>query len=82
MVRDDAVQILRDAVAKHQAVFREYWDSGLWAKADEHWKHLLILRATGSRADASAKLAERKKQKATRGRIAAQKRTGRGSGGG
>ena len=44
MVRDDAVQILRDAIAKHQAVFREYWDSGLWAKADEHWKHLLILR--------------------------------------
>jgi len=40
------------------------------------------MRATGSRADASAKLAERKKQKATRGRIAAQKRTGRGSGGG
>jgi len=44
MVRDDAVQILRDAIAKHQAVFREYWDGGLWAKADEHWKHLLILR--------------------------------------
>jgi hypothetical protein len=44
MVRDDAVQILRDAIAKHQILFREYWDSGLWAKADEHWKHLLILR--------------------------------------
>ena len=44
MVRDDAVQILRDAIAKHQAVFREYWDGGLWAKADEHWKHLLVLR--------------------------------------
>ena len=44
MVRDDAVQILRDAIAKHQAVFREYWDSGLWAKADEHWKHSLVLR--------------------------------------
>ena len=40
------------------------------------------MKATGSRADASAKLAERKKQKATRGRIAARKRTGRGSGGG
>ena len=44
MVRDDAVQILRDAIAKHQALFREYWDSGLWVKADEHWKHLLVLR--------------------------------------
>ena len=44
MVRDDAVQILRGAIAKHQELFREYWDSGLWAKADEHWKHLLILR--------------------------------------
>jgi len=40
------------------------------------------MRATGTKADASAKVAERKKQKATRGRIAAQKRTGRGSGGG
>ena len=44
MVRDDAVQILRDAIAKHQAVFREYWDSGLWAKADEHWEHIKTLR--------------------------------------
>jgi len=44
MVRDDAVQILRDAIAKHQVLFQDYWDSGLWAKADEHWKHLLILR--------------------------------------
>ena len=44
MVRDDAVQILRDAIAKHQVLFREYWDSGLWNKADEHWKHLLVLR--------------------------------------
>ena len=44
MVREDAVQILRDAIAKHQAVFREYWDGGLWAKADEHWKNLLVLR--------------------------------------
>ena len=45
------------------------------------------LRATGTKADASAKLAERKKQKATRGRVAAGKRKrsgawGRGAGGG
>ena len=44
MVRDDAVQILRDAIAKHQTLFREYWDNGEWGKADEHWKHLLVLR--------------------------------------
>jgi len=44
MVSDDALQILRDAITKHRAVFREYWDGGLWAEADEHWKHLLILR--------------------------------------
>ena len=40
------------------------------------------MRATGTKADASAKLAQRKKQKEARGRIAARKRTGRGSGGG
>ena len=45
------------------------------------------MRATGTKADASAKLAERKKQKATRGRVAAGKRKrsgawGRGAGGG
>lgn len=44
MVRDDAVQILRDAVAKHQVLFREAWDSREYDKADEHWKHLLVLR--------------------------------------
>jgi hypothetical protein len=44
MVRDDAVQILRDAITKHQALFREAWDKGEWGKADEHWKHLLVLR--------------------------------------
>ena len=44
MVRDDAVQILRDAITKHQTLFREYWDNGEWGKADEHWKHLLVLR--------------------------------------
>ena len=44
MVRDDAVQILRDAIAKHQALFREAWDKGKWSKASEHWKHLLVLR--------------------------------------
>ena len=44
MVRDDAVQILRDAIAKHQTLFREAWDNGEWGEADEHWKHLLVLR--------------------------------------
>ena len=44
MVRDDAVQILRDSIAKHQTLFREYWDNGEWSKASEHWKHLLVLR--------------------------------------
>mgnify|MGYP003150502385 CR=1 FL=1 len=40
------------------------------------------MAATRTKADASAKLAQRKKQKATRSRIAARKRTGRGTGGG
>ena len=44
MVRDDAVQILRNAIARHQTLFREAWDSGEWGRADEHWKHLLVLR--------------------------------------
>ena len=44
MGTDEALQQIRVAYRKHQAVFREYWDGGLWAKADEHWKHLLILR--------------------------------------
>ena len=44
MVRDDAVQILRDAIAKHQTLSREAWNSREWSKADEHWKHLLVLR--------------------------------------
>ena len=44
MVSDDALQILRDAIAKHQVLFREAWDNGEWGRADEHWKNLLILR--------------------------------------
>ena len=44
MVRNDAVQILRDAIAKHGVLFREAWDSREYDKADEHWKHLLVLR--------------------------------------
>ena len=44
MVSDDALQILRDAIAKHQVLFREAWDNREWRRADEHWKNLLILR--------------------------------------
>jgi len=44
MVRNDAVQILRDAIAKHGVLFREAWDSREYDKADEHWKYLLVLR--------------------------------------
>jgi|3_EtaG_2_1085321.scaffolds.fasta_scaffold74090_3 hypothetical protein len=44
MVRDDAVQILRNAIARHQTLFREAWDNREWGIADEHWKHLLVLR--------------------------------------
>ncbi len=44
MVRNDAVQILRGAIAKHQVLFREAWDNREFSKADEHWKSLLILR--------------------------------------
>ena len=40
------------------------------------------MRATGTKADASAELAQRKKQKATRGRIAARRRKQSGAGGG
>ena len=49
MVRDDAVQILRDAIAKHQTLFREAWNSREWSRADEHWKHLLVLRSEDDR---------------------------------
>ena len=49
MVRDDAVQILRDAIAKHQTLFREAWNSREWSRADEHWKHLLTLRSEDDR---------------------------------
>ena len=41
---DEALQILRDAIAKHQALFREAWDNREWSKADKHWESLLILR--------------------------------------
>ena len=44
MGTDEALQQIRVAYRKHQAVFREYWDSGLWAKADEHWEHIKTLR--------------------------------------
>ena len=44
MVSDDALQILRDAIAKHQALFREAWNNREWSKADKHWESLLILR--------------------------------------
>ena len=44
MGRDDAVQILRNAIARHQTLFREAWGSGEWGRADEHWTHLLVLR--------------------------------------
>ena len=44
MVSNDALQILRDAIAKHQVLFREAWNNREWGRADEHWKNLLILR--------------------------------------
>ena len=44
MGTNEALQILRDAIAKHQVLFREAWDNREWSRADEHWKHLLILR--------------------------------------
>ena len=41
---NEALQELRKAISRHQTLFREAWDNGEWGIADEHWKHLLILR--------------------------------------
>ena len=41
---NEALQELRKAISRHQTLFREAWDNGKWGIADEHWKHLLILR--------------------------------------
>ena len=42
---NEALQELRKAINEHQKLFREAWDSREWSKADEHWKHLLVLRS-------------------------------------
>ena len=44
MGTDEALQQIRVAYRKHQTAFREYWNSGLWSKADEHWEHIKTLR--------------------------------------
>ena len=44
MGRNEALQELRKAIAKHQQLFREAWHNSEWSRAEEHWKHLLVLR--------------------------------------
>ena len=41
---NEALQELRKAIAKHQQLFREAWHNSEWSRAEEHWKHLLVLR--------------------------------------
>ena len=49
MGRNEALQELRKAIAKHQQLFREAWHNSEWSRAEEHWKHLLVLRSEDDR---------------------------------
>ena len=42
---NEALQELRKAIAKHQQLFREAWHNSEWSRAEEHWKHLFVLRS-------------------------------------
>ena len=49
MGTNEALQELRKAITKHQQLFREAWHNSEWSKAEEHWKHLLVLRSEDDR---------------------------------
>lgn len=44
MGTNEALQELRKAIAEHSKRFRRAWHDNQWSEAEEHWKHLLILR--------------------------------------
>ena len=44
MGRNEALQELRKAIAKHHQLFREAWHNSEWSRAEAHWKHLLVER--------------------------------------
>ena len=44
MGTNEALQELRKAIAEHSRRFRKAWHDNQWSEAEEHWKHLLVLR--------------------------------------
>ena len=44
MGRDEALQIVKEAMEKHRSLFREAWSSGEYTKSHEHWEGYLTLR--------------------------------------
>ena len=49
MGRNEALQQLRKAIAEHSRRFRKAWHDNQWSEAEEHWKHLLVLRSEDDR---------------------------------
>ena len=45
----EALQELRKAIARHSQLFRQAWHDNQWSEAEEHWKHLLVLRSEDDR---------------------------------
>ena len=46
---NEALQELRKAIARHSQLFRQAWHDNQWSEAEEHWKHLLVLRSEDDR---------------------------------
>ena len=46
---NEALQELRKAIAEHSKRFRRAWHDNQWSEAEEHWKHLLVLRSEDDR---------------------------------
>ena len=49
MGTNEALQELRKAIAEHSRRFRKAWHDNQWSEAEEHWKHLIILRSEDDR---------------------------------
>ena len=49
MGTNEALQELRKAIAEHSWRFRKAWHDNQWSEAEEHWKHLLVLRSEDDR---------------------------------
>ena len=49
MGTNEALRELRKAIAEHSKRFRKAWHDNQWSEAEEHWKHLLILRSEDDR---------------------------------